>query len=133
MGVKLWVDDKRDPKDWDKSDWSWVTSINEAIRFLAKQDVVEVSLDHDICHEREGYAIGYEWEPGYKIACADSFEAVAWFIAFSPFGVKKVWIHTDNMAGKEAIENVFKQVKGHGIEVAVRMCLRESETAGEGG
>lgn len=59
--MRLWVDDQRSPRDWlphirwfrerdpgELDDWLWVKTAQEAITHLESEDVVEVSLDHDL-------------------------------------------------------------------------------------
>lgn len=43
--MKLWVDDARTPPD---DTWRWVTTSEEAIRWLQDACVSTISLDHDL-------------------------------------------------------------------------------------
>lgn len=52
MTTKLWVDDLRTPPD---DSWVWAKTCAEAIRVLAADEVVAMSLDHDM-----GGAMGCE-------------------------------------------------------------------------
>ena len=96
--MKLYVDDRRSPP---AEDWHVVRSVTEAIRALNLMVFDEVSLDHDICHEKEACSAGYDWNEGYKVACNENFSAVAMFIARTPpeFRPKSVRIHTTNVDG----------------------------------
>ena len=55
--MKLWLDDLRDPQD---DEWTWVKTAFEALDLLDTGKVEEVSLDHDLGHDR--------WS-GYTVAC----------------------------------------------------------------
>jgi hypothetical protein len=59
--TKLFVDDERDPRDWlphmhwfgdrdiaEPDDWVWAKTVRQAIEALERNDVTEVSLDHDL-------------------------------------------------------------------------------------
>lgn len=121
--IKLFVDDLRPTP----SGWVGVKTVTEAIRLLATREIGEVSLDHDIMHTVPANQpfLPIPHNPiqirNFHIACAETYEPVAWFIAFCPFGVKRVTIHTANSVGAERIANIFEQVKGHGVEVVRRM------------
>jgi hypothetical protein len=61
-GIRLWLDDGRDPKDPDtqekfgaKGDEVWVKTVPEAIEYLTKNNVVSISLDNDLGQPQEGY------------------------------------------------------------------------------
>jgi len=131
--TRLWVDDLREPPE----GWTWTKTVTEAIRILATQDVTEVSLDHDISHvvkpkewlnipqgievqnSEAIYAIASRGTE-VPISCMETFEPVAWFLAYCPFGVRNVRIHTASPVAADRIKNIFEQVSGHGIEVEVR-------------
>jgi hypothetical protein len=59
--TKLFLDDERDPRDWlphmhwfggrdlaELDEWIWAKTVPEAIGALERNDVTEVSLDHDL-------------------------------------------------------------------------------------
>lgn len=46
--IKLWLDDVRDPRDYDKPDFVWIRSAEAAIRILNTGRVAQASLDHDV-------------------------------------------------------------------------------------
>ncbi|MHA2043235.1 MAG: cyclic-phosphate processing receiver domain-containing protein [Candidatus Thorarchaeota archaeon] len=55
QGIKIWLDDERDPtKDFIKNnfgshgDETWVKTAKEAIDLLSQDNVVSISLDHDL-------------------------------------------------------------------------------------
>jgi Cyclic-phosphate processing Receiver domain len=44
-GVRLWLDDVREPPN---RTWTWVKTVPEAIELLGTREVKEASLDHDL-------------------------------------------------------------------------------------
>jgi hypothetical protein len=55
--VKLWLDDRRDPPD---ASWRWVTTPEEAIALLARNEVELISFDHDLGIDGDREMTGYE-------------------------------------------------------------------------
>lgn len=126
MGINLWVDDLRNPAEFCPVEkWHWAKTVTEAIRILATQRVDKVSLDHDIMH-----AIPRQMTipPGIKadveaitmmtnacselhipLACPETFEAVAWFIAVLPeyMKPKAIYIHTANGVGAQVMATIL--------------------------
>jgi len=99
--IKLFVDDMRaGPKGWVIS-----REITSAIRLLATQNVVAVSLDHDIAIQK--------WIPNKRIKIdlmLENYTAVAWFIATMPKDIrpKTVLIHTGSISGREYMDWILK-------------------------
>jgi hypothetical protein len=102
VGIKLWVDDLRNPDQFVGPGWHWAKTATEAIRILDDQTVDEVSLDHDITH---AILPGDEPKPSLiyqPVCCPETFESVARFIAASlPVNSMVVRIHTANMDGQK--------------------------------
>jgi len=59
--MRIWVDDERPPREWlphirwfrgrdleELDEWVWVKTAQQAIAHLKSEDVVELSLDHDL-------------------------------------------------------------------------------------
>lgn len=108
MKIKLFVDDIRAAPE----GWVRARTVTEAIRFLAEQDVEEVSLDHDIAcrttwyHNNTAVPIEHSSE--------ETFEPVARYIValgLSPYYIQiKVRIHTSNFtAGRRMAEILSKK------------------------
>lgn len=62
--IALWLDDERDPRDpyiqqmfGAKGDEIWVQTVEEAMNYINNQNVVYISLDHDL---GEGQPTGYD-------------------------------------------------------------------------
>ncbi|MFH1903509.1 MAG: cyclic-phosphate processing receiver domain-containing protein [Candidatus Omnitrophota bacterium] len=60
--LKIWLDDERDPKDWERPGWTWVKTATECIELLKKGNVEEISFDHDLGefngkNEKTGYDV----------------------------------------------------------------------------
>ncbi len=99
MSMKLFVDDLRVAPQ----GWVLARTITEAIRILATQKVEEVSLDHDIAYQNErGEFTGK--------CSAENYSSVAWFIReMAKEGrPRKVWVHTANPNGADAIFYILR-------------------------
>jgi hypothetical protein len=106
MSILLYVDDIRNPEKMGLGTrWTWVKTIQEAIRILDEQDVSECSIDHDISLK---VSIGYG--DARPFASPETYEPVARFIrqlvlaqiahgdiAPSP---KRVYLHSANPTGR---------------------------------
>jgi hypothetical protein len=70
--TKLFLDDERDPRGWlpdmqwfcghdlaDLDEWIWAKTVREAVDALERNDVTEVSLDHDLGEDSNGGS-GYD-------------------------------------------------------------------------
>lgn len=102
--MKLWVDDIRNAPD---DTWTVARTVTSAIAIIAQwgNDMKEISLDHDISHQ---VSIGTSLERPFP--CEETFQAVAWFIAFrysSPF-VPKITIHTSNPVGAATLDSILR-------------------------
>jgi hypothetical protein len=91
-GVRLWLDDVRDPARHGCIGWTWATTADEAIALLAAGDVVEASLDHDLsiaatigqpCREKTGY------------------DVVLWMEENGVYPPEGVYVHSMNPSGKQ--------------------------------
>lgn len=109
--MRLYVDDIRRCPD----GWQLARTVTEAIRILATQDVTEVSLDHDICHEKAVDDLGTR----ITFSCDETYEAVAWYIAalnklreiemagYEDSEPIKVKFHTANPAGEKRMREIL--------------------------
>ena len=65
LNIKLWLDDIRDPLDYDAVGWCWVKTAEEAIDALKTGEVILASLYHDL-----GNVIpGKKEVSGYDVVC----------------------------------------------------------------
>ncbi|MGO1059503.1 cyclic-phosphate processing receiver domain-containing protein [Planococcus sp. FY231025] len=90
--INLYVDDLRDcPKG-----FVVARNVDEALEYLRNCSVNILSLDHDLGEDSEGNLLptGYDL---VKIFCEEGYRA------------NKIYIHTDNGAGRE---NMFHTLKG---------------------
>lgn len=46
--INLWLDDIRNPKDYDLDGWLWVKNVSEAQAAMSLHNVQRMSLDHDL-------------------------------------------------------------------------------------
>ena len=100
--MKLYVDDTRIPPKGE--DWILARTITEAIRLIDKENVTEVSLDHDICYVNT--------DTGRTTA--ETFEPVARFISvfnqvLKAQGIPPIVVraHTGNTVGKQLFKNIL--------------------------
>lgn len=110
MSIRLYVDDiRKEPEGWVRA-----KTVTEAIRILDEQDVVEVSLDHDISMK---VSVGYG--DSRPFASPETYEPVARFIrqmhlAFlnggGHFGIEKVTLHTANAVGAEKMKAILNGI-----------------------
>lgn len=99
--MKLYVDDLRACPE----GWELARTVTSAIRMLAQFSVEEVSLDHDISHY-----VSTDSSIVKPVACSETFEAVAWFIAAMPQDLKpKVKFHTANPEGERIMRVILER------------------------
>lgn len=122
--IKLWVDDLRQPPP----GWHWVRSVTEAIRVLDTIPVLEISVDHDICHtkERSGILI-----PTGE-SCNETFEPVVRFLAMMPANhmPSRIVIHTSNPTAAEKLTTILtpRHIARH-FKLESKMCSDVPESA----
>lgn len=93
-GTKLWLDDLRPAPP----GWLWVKTAWEAMEFLGRGGVVEISLDHDLGGDENGN--------GYHVA--------NWIEAEAYHGrIKRIaWrIHSANPIGSERMQRAFERAE----------------------
>lgn len=89
--VMVWLDDARKPPS---SQWKWAKTVDEAIAHLAYDNVIEISLDHDLG----------DWQPTGRV--------VAEYIANMKMR-PTVYIHSMNPVGAKAMRDIL-EVRVHG-------------------
>jgi hypothetical protein len=93
--IKLFLDDIHNPPD---SSWTLARTAKEAISILSSNNVIELSLDHDLNDGDDG------------IAVAKFLEEQAYYDKLNP--ILKINLHTDNPVGrnnmKAAINGAIK-------------------------
>jgi hypothetical protein len=97
-GIKLFVDDVRNPRS---SDWLVRRSVTGAIRVLATRVVSEVSLDHDI-YCSVGTKCGHLSD--------ETYQAVAFFISVMPEERRPrcVYVHSGNDEGAAKLLDILR-------------------------
>ena len=105
-GIRLWLDDERDPKDpyikhgfYSKGDEVWVKTPAEAINHLSQGKVSFISLDHDLGLDSSG-------ESGMTVA--------KWIEAAAYNGELKrlEWdVHSQNPVGRKAIQQAMNNAE----------------------
>lgn len=82
--MKLWLDDIRPAPD----GWKAVTNWGDAIRILATGWVEEVSLDHDLGSDRDGYQVASFIE---EAACFNRIPRLKWNVhSMNPVGRERI-------------------------------------------
>lgn len=123
MPIKIYVDDLRPTPN----GWVGIRTVTEAIRLLCTQEVEAISLDHDIMHTvpskdpcipisakltgeelHEVSKIGYTGI-SVPVACLETYEALAWFLAFCKPELRpeRIYIHTANPLGEKKMREIL--------------------------
>ena len=87
MATRLWLDDTRAPHAHGRLGWTWVRTADDAIALLARGDVVEASLDHDLDPRA---AIGET--PTDKTG----YDVLLWMAAHHVWPPNGVHVHSEN-------------------------------------
>ena len=88
--IKLWLDDIRTPPD---DSWTWAKTYDEALEYITKNVVSEISFDHDLGAEQTGYSV------------AKAIEHHAYYDIVS----RMEWnIHSANPVGRRNIEQAMQ-------------------------
>ena len=111
--TKLWLDDKRDPREhlpkqfpdrtWDEqtfAEWVWVKTVPEAKEVFEAGGVDEASFDHDL-GDRDVVGNGHlmlDWLEE-KTALDQGFEPPA-----------RMWVHSSNAAEWDRMELVIRRI-----------------------
>lgn len=101
--MKLWIDDIRGAPD---SSWTVARTVSEAIRYLARFEMTEISIDHDISH----YTNLDESDVEQQVyACHETFGAVAYYMAlkYRHREHPKITIHSSNPVGAKEIHSIL--------------------------
>ena len=89
QGMKLWLDDIREPPG---QEWTWVKTVEEAKEILRSQEVSEASLDHDL---------GEDEPEGRKL--------VLWMAENDVWPSEELVIHSGNVVGVEYMTGVVER------------------------
>lgn len=105
--MRLWLDDKRNPKNFEGfEDYVWVKTADDAIEQLKTGAVEFASLDHDLSEgqERAGACAEIDVPEGEK----SGYDVVLW-LENNPdyWPVNGVQCHTLNPAGRQRMETVI--------------------------
>ena len=98
-GVKLWLDDIREPPD---GTWSWVKTAADARELMLKGDVVLASLDHDLGVPNEDDLR----ETGYWF--------VLWMAEHDIWPSENVLVHSGNVVGVKKMTGVVERYGPYG-------------------
>lgn len=104
--MKLWLDDIRDPDNFNHPGWEWVLSAEDAIELFRTGTVQEASLDHDLTEEQmqKGGFEGQIYEDGQK----SGYDVVCWLETHPEFWpVNGVRVHSANPSGAKRMQQVI--------------------------
>jgi hypothetical protein len=94
MLMNLWLDDIRNPRDWDfPRDWIWVKTVEDAKRYLGSIPIKIASLDNDL---------GCDREQGRRL--------VLW-MAENEIWPEEVRVHSANVVAWEYMRGMIKRYK----------------------
>lgn len=92
--MKIWLDDEREPPS---SEWTWVGTPQDVIELLEKNEVDEISLDHDLGDGANG--------TGY-----DVLVTIEEWVATKEYVPPRIRIHTANPAARKRMEAAVNQI-----------------------
>lgn len=115
--INLYLDDRRDCPE----GFVLAKNIEEAIHYVENYDINILSLDHDLGMDKETKEVlktGYDF---VKIFCENGYFA------------KKIYLHTDNIVGRDAMYSVLKASQRRGfiskdIEIFNYECVKGKYT-----
>lgn len=99
----LWLDDIRNPDDYNvKADY-WAKFFEEAIDFLNNHNITFASLDHDLgacesCIKNEKYCPHVK--SGYDVLC--------WIEENNKWPINGIYVHSSNPVGKEKMNRIIR-------------------------
>lgn len=102
-GVKMWLDDVRDPDRHGHIGWTWVKSFEEAVSLLKTGKVVRASLDHDLTPEQSA-GLSDSYGTGYDVVC--------WMEANNCWPTGGTKCHSMNPLGRRRIEKIIGRNMG---------------------
>jgi hypothetical protein len=101
-GVRMWLDDIRDPAMYGRIGWSWVKTADEAIALLASGVVIECSLDHDLDIQATLGNPPTE-KTGYDVVC--------WMEANNVYPRDGVHVHSLNPSGGARMKQALRAIR----------------------
>jgi hypothetical protein len=105
--MNLWLDDVRDPADYNRVGWVWAKTYDEAVASLSTGEVEELSLDHDLTPAQTNPADGTVKHDGEKCGC----DVVKWMIQNRQCWPKgRIHIHSQNPGGIQIMSNLLMTV-----------------------
>lgn len=102
-GIKLWLDDERDPAQHlkDPENWTWAKNADDAIKHLSNGSVDEISLDHDLGEPKDT-------NNGYRVINWIE-EQVYTNPSYTP--PTTIRIHTQNVSGKGNMQRALDSIQ----------------------
>jgi len=97
--MKLWLDDVRDPLQYGRIGWMWVTTAEDAIAVLKTGAVTQASLDHDLS------AMASIGQPA--IGEKTGYTVVLWMEENNVWPKDGVEVHSMNPAGAQRMLDVI--------------------------
>lgn len=128
--MKLFVDDIRGAPD---STWLVARTVTEAIRYIARFDFDEISLDHDVSHYP--FPLNEDDIEQVVTMCEETFQPVAYYIAAkytdydALYGKQlrgnktpKITLHTSNPRGAHEMHAILRDA---GIQSTIKPAVRD--------
>ena len=107
----LWLDDLRNPKDFNKdtTGWLWAKNSSEFMTILGikRRDISEIHFDNDLGEEVEGYTLFCQVE--------------MLLMKSSMPNLKTIYVHSANPSARvkfNSAKNIFKEM--YGIDIIMR-------------
>ena len=104
--IRLFVDDIRIPETYGLNGWTLAKTSKDAIEILKSENVVEVSLDHDLGDEDTGYRV------------------ILWMEENGIWPRDGIYCHSANPVGRQRIQTVIDKMESeHSIEESTKGAL----------
>lgn len=102
-GIRLWLDDVRDPNGHGAVGFIWVKTFDEAVTVLMAGNVTFASLDHDLAEEH------YPWSgvPQAEWKEKSGYDVVRWMEKHRVWPVHGVAVHSMNPVGRKRMRDLI--------------------------
>lgn len=103
--MKLWVDDMRQPPEFDSEPWVWAQTSADALEILQACRPVVLALDHDL---------------GQWTGTDDTTRPIALYLAESipAFWPVVITVHTANPVGREWLLGTLRRYAPVGVQIS---------------
>ena len=120
--MKVWLDDVRNPNNYNNNNWIWVKNVEDCIKILIHNPVEVLSLDHDLGEDVEdiqSFDCKYSLT-GYEVC---RFLVEEYQANDKNYFPPLIYVHTANPIGGENMMKLLNRYKPDNVQI-VRVNLR---------